>query len=269
MGQRTAYILQRIYHIRDNKNESREQNGGYVIGATLGFYCQDGYGVYLLRDVNSLLQRMRVKEGLLKMDKYYHNDMMVKGEYYRIRDYDFTDAPKTRKIITKTDRGRDIKRDISVDEIKERLMRFYNSYDEFRAAVDPGASYPFMEKLDIWVSERIEDIDTDNLFKYIPMKDFRDEKLCKEYFGYFDNNDGGALITLYGGTDYCSDIREVRIIDGRDRYGQFVDPDYYIKQYIKWATGRSKSYGNWMKKNWKNFVKLIEDFHEAKIIKEF
>lgn len=277
MGQKTAYIIQRIYHIRDNKNEGRKQNGGYVVGATFGFYCQWGYGVYLLRDTNSLLQRVRLKKDMLDLGEYSWSgatEKIIKSEYYCIRDDKFIEAPEKRKILNKTDIGTELERNISVEKIKDKLMQIYNAHYNFRESMDPTASYPFMEKLDIWVSERIDDIDTKDLFQYIPMKDFRNEKDCKDYFEYFENNDGATLITLYGGEDYCPDIREVRIIDGRDRYGQFVPPDYYIQQYIddeiEYAKSRGKkSNHNWLKKNWKNFVGLIEDFQGAKIIKGF
>ena len=63
MGQRTAYIIQKIYSERDYF--SKNKKGGYVIGATLGFYCGWGLNVFLFRDINDLLQRVRMRSRFL------------------------------------------------------------------------------------------------------------------------------------------------------------------------------------------------------------
>lgn len=266
MGQRTAIIIQKIYSARDNFGKG--QNGGYVIGATFGFYCQWGLDVFLFRDINDLLQRVRMRDRFLDVGHYTcmpATEKIIKPEYYSIVDADsgFREASTLRHIVD----NKKNKSTKSNKDIMETLMRIYCAHEKFLDTWGREASYPYMDYLDIWISKRIDNIDENNLWQYIPMEDFRDNAKCRKYFERFMNNDGGALITQYGGQDYRPDICECRIIDGRDKYGEFVSPDYYIQQYIDEAD--KKSHKNWMKKNYKNFVKLIEEFQKCKIIKDY
>ena len=258
MGQRTAIIMQKIY-----------KDGNYVVGATLGFYCQWGPNVLLFRDINDLLQRVKIRSRFLDLNRYNTwskaNGKISKPEYYSIVEGKFVEAPTLRHISCN-------KKNLTVNntEVIEKLEQIYNAHENFFEAWGKEASYPFMEYMDVYISKYLDKIDENNLWKYIPIEDFRNEKYCKKYFSRFHNNDGGALITLYGGTDYSPDIKECRIIDGRDKYGKFVSPDYYINQYIENEINGDNNvdYVKYLEKNYKNFINLIKDFQECKIIKE-
>lgn len=248
MGQRTAIIIQKIFVEETSKGQ------GYVIGATFGFYNQWGYGHFLFRDINALLQRIK-----LPTEKLHLSDYPDKSKYYQYYNINFGNitAPDCEIKNGEID---------IVEETKKSLKEMFESHEKFNDVW--GGSYPYMDFLDVYISKHIDEIKDKNLFKYLPdMKDFRDEKFCKKYFNRFENDDGGALITLYGGRDFRSDIKECRIIDGRDKYGQFVSPDYYIQQYI--SEERYREGKAFMKRNYKTFVKLIEEFQGCNIIKDF
>lgn len=261
MGQKSLIIMQMVHYIKDGEATSKKLSG-HVVGATFGFYNQWSYGNLLIRDALSLVNNVVLLDKYLKL-----NGKLEEPEHYSIiRDWQnktyFDIGNPARKLKGKSET-------ISTKGIHEKLMGIFNAHYDFNEVWNQHyISRPYLERLDVCISKHQEKINNKNLFKYIPMPDLRNNKKCLAFFNKFENDDGGCLISLIGGEGEfipMFDTKEIRMIDGVAKRGQFVSPDAYIKQYIQ---DKDKASAKVYKKIWDSYKYILEQAHGMNFVDE-
>lgn len=231
---RTAIIVQKFY---------RDDNINKPVEMCYGFYSQFGYGHLLFRDIAYLLR-------FVGIDSNSHDFLMVKDNGYGIESVSNCEIePETYKFTPNKNlysayriyKRAKVKK-VSTKPLVERLQKHFHSFLDFSENMSFGGSLPYLQQFQV-------NIGVDNL-----MADFRtDKEAFEHYFGQFDNDDGGALITIR------KDDIEIRIF-GND--GKFISPKEYIKQYMK---GVDCGTAFRVKDTYKAYTEVIKNVYKGRI----
>lgn len=235
MGQRTAIIVQKFYK-DDFINKDVEM--------CYGFYNQWGYGHLLFRDIAYLLRFVGIESPL-------HDFLTIKDDGHgrdSIREMDI--EPETYKFTPSKNfysayriyNNKKVKK-VSTKPLVERLQKHFHSFWDFSENMHFGGNLPYLQQFQV-------NIGVDSL-----MAEFRkDKEAFEQYFGQFDNDDGGALITIR------KDDIEVKIF-GND--GKFISSKEYIKKYLK---GVDASTGFRVKDVYKSYMQEIQLVYKARVL---